>query len=117
MEWEDAPRSYQAHHLLVATYMLQHPSTFTAEAEQWYRETVSAIVDEGLSGPQLRERTRGTLEQSDREFAIKAKEPRPVVARHWSATIADGVLDGPAAELPERVWRWARAVREDLREA
>jgi hypothetical protein len=115
MEWEDPPRSYEAHHLLVGTYMLQHPSGFTPEAEAWYRQAIATVVDEGLSAPELRERTRGKLEQADRAFDIKAKEPRAVVPREWSATIAD-VLEGPASELPERVWRWARAVREDLRE-
>jgi hypothetical protein len=115
MEWEDPPRSYQAHHLLVGTYMLQHPSQFTPEAEEWYRRMLETVVDEGLSAPELRSRYHGELERSARAFDIRAKQPRPVVLHEWSATVAD-VLDGPAAELPDRVWRWARLVREDLRE-
>lgn len=114
MEWVDPPSTAEAHHLLVGTYMLQHPSRFTPEAREMYREMIVSIVDEGLSAPQLRERNRGRFDQQQREFDLKLKTPDPPTFRHWRATIADAI-DGPAEGLPERVWRWGRAVREDLR--
>lgn len=115
MEWEDPPRSAAAHHLLVATYMVQHPSQFTEEGRLAFAAMVITAVDEGLSAPELRERQRGRFEQQQRDWNFKAKNPAPPQLREWSMTIADA-LDGPAQTLPERVWRWARCVRAELRD-
>lgn len=113
MEWEDPPHTARAHHLLVSTYMLQHPSRLTREAEQEYRSILRTVVDEGIGHEELRERLRGKYDQSKRTWNIRARRSRPIVPRRWSATIAD-VVKGPAAGLPDRVRRWAEAVRSDL---
>lgn len=114
LEWDDIPHTYSAHHLLVATYMLQHPASLTPEAVASYEKGVMAIVDEGLTGEQLRQRNRGQMDQTQRSWNVRAATPAAPVLRHWSATIAD-VMPCAAAELPERIWQWARAVRDDLR--
>lgn len=114
MEWE-TPEAGAAHHLLVGTYMLQHPSGFTAEGRAAYRALVETVVDEGLSPEQLRERNRRRFDQGERDFAFKAKEPSAPVLREWRTTIAD-VVAGPPEDLPARVWAWARSAREELRE-
>lgn len=113
MEWTNPPHTYRAHHLLVATYVLQHPSQLTPEAEREYRSGLVAIIDKQLQADDLRELNRGRFERRRRSWKVRPAEPRPVVSREWSATIAD-VVSGPAEELPERVWRWAKAVRRDL---
>ena len=114
MEWTDPPVTGSAHHLLVATYMLQHPSGFTAEGRAGFAAVVTSVVDDDLTGAQLRERNRGRLDQQDREWSIKAKVPAEPELRQWTATIADA-LAGDASGLPERVHAWARSVREELR--
>ena len=114
MEWIDPPATGSAHHLLVATYMLEHPSGFTPEGRESFAEVVRTVVDEGLSAEELRARNRGRFEQQDRDWTLKAKSPAEPVLRTWTMTIADAV-DGDAAGLPERVWAWARSVREELR--
>lgn len=114
LEWADPPHTYAAHHLLVATYMLQHPAALTPEAVAWYEAGVIAIVDEGLSAPVLRERNRGRLDQQKRDWNVHRREAAAPQLQNWSATIAD-IVPGPAPGLPDRIWRWARRVREDLR--
>lgn len=113
MEWVDPPVTSVAHHLLVATYMVQHPSGFTEEGARVMRDTLATSVDEGLSAPELRERNRGRYDQQVRDFKLKARDPREPVPREWHMTIADAV-DGPAEELPARVRRWAESVRAEL---
>ena len=115
MEWTDPPATYEAHHLLVATYMLQHPSRYTPEGQAAFRSTVIEIVDEHASAPALRERRRGVFDQSKRDWKLTRKQPDAPVLNEWGMTIAD-VLDGPPDELPQRVWRWGETVREQLRE-
>lgn len=115
MEWVDPPATAAAHHLLVGTYMLQHPARFTPEGRAVYPDLIATVVDERLTAEQARERLRGRFDQRDRDWKLTAKEPAPPVLREWPVTIA-GVLDGPPAELPARVWRWAESSREELRE-
>ncbi len=114
MEWVDPPRTGAAHHLLVATYMLQHPSGFTPEGRASFEALVSEVVDDELTAEQLRARNKDRFEQQDRDWTLKAKTPSPVVLREWPMTIADAV-DGDPDGLPERVWAWARSAREELR--
>jgi Family of unknown function (DUF5946) len=114
MEWVDPPSTGAAHHLLVATYMLQHPSGFTAEGRSGFAAVVAATVDERLSARQLRWTNRRRFEQQDRDWRIKVTTPNPPELREWQMTIADAI-DGDPHGLPERVWAWARSVREDLR--
>lgn len=113
-EWTDPPRTATAHHLLVATYMLQHPSGYTPEGRAAFARLVCTVVDEGLSGEELRERNRGRFEQGERSWNLKAASASEPVLREWSATIAD-VIEGAAGDLPVRVLAWACSVREDLR--
>lgn len=113
IEWE-VPGAGEAHHLLVGTYMLQHPSGLTEEGRAAYRELISSIVDEEMSAPETRERIRGRFDQDKRGWTFKTKHRARPVLREWPLTIADAIT-GPGEELPERVWRWARAAREELR--
>lgn len=57
-EWA-TPGAGDAHHLLVGTYMLQHPSRFTAEGQAAYRTLIATVVDERLSGPRCASGTAG----------------------------------------------------------
>jgi hypothetical protein len=114
MEWE-APGAGEAHHLLVGTYMLQHPSGFTAEGQASYRALIEMAVDERLSAPEQRERVRGRFDPQKRDWNLKAKTPSPPVLHEWRMTIADAI-DGPVEDLPARVWQWAESAREELRE-
>lgn len=111
----EAPQAGSAHHLLVATYMLQHPSGFTPEGRDSFLELISNVLDERLTAEEQRERIRGRLDQQKRKWNFKAKRPEPPELHDWPMTIAD-VIQGTAAELPERVWRWAAIAREESRE-
>lgn len=115
MEHVDPPHTASAHHLLVATYMLQHPGGFTPEGRQAFAATVIASVDENLTAEELRRRHRGRFDQEMRDWrftSARKAEPEP---RRWSMTVADA-LDGPPEELAARVWRWARHVRGEIGE-
>jgi hypothetical protein len=114
MEWLDPPQTWAAHHLLVGTYMLQHPSGYSAEGQEALVSMIIATVDGELPAAALRERNRGRFEQQARTWRFRAQESAQPILRHWKMTIAD-VVDGPAEQLPERVWEWARTVREELR--
>lgn len=113
MEWVDPPVTALAHHLLVATYMYQHPSGFTPEGTAGFGEVIRVSVDENLSAEQLRARNRGRFEQQDRDWVIRRKVPAETILREWTCTIADAI-DGEPDRLPERVWTWARSVREEM---
>jgi hypothetical protein len=110
MEWLGAPETAEAHHLLVATYMLQHPSRYSPEGRTAFRATVIEIVDEHVPAPVLRERRRGVADQSKRDWNFTTARPDAPVLTEWAMTIAD-VLEGPPEELPQRVWRWGETAR------
>lgn len=114
VEWTDTPRTAVAHHLLVATYMLQHPSRFTEEGRAAFAATLIAAVDGALSGPALRAMNRARFGQQRRAWRFRLPEPARPTLRQWPLTIADA-LDGVPEELPARIWRWARSTREELR--
>lgn len=113
LEWTDPARTYGSHHALVTTYMVQHPSRLSLEAEAEYNAALIAIVDEGLSGEQLRRRHQLRFDRGKRAWNVGPSGPRPITSRSWSATIAD-VFSGPIGELPGRIMEWAQAVRKDL---
>ncbi|MFO7538080.1 MAG: DUF5946 family protein [Chloroflexota bacterium] len=115
MEWENPLVTAAAHHLLVGTYMVQHPAGYTPEAQALFAAMVVTTVDEELSADELRRRNRGRFEQQKRNWRMKVAEPQEVRLRRWPMTIAD-VIDGPAVELPQRVWQWARSVRKELKQ-
>jgi hypothetical protein len=115
MEWEEPLVTAAAHHLLVGTYMVQHPAGYTPEAQALFVAMVVTTVDEELSANELYQRHRGRFDQQKRNWRMKVARPQQVRLRRWPMTIAN-VIDGPAAELPERVWQWARSVREELRQ-
>jgi hypothetical protein len=106
------PRAAAAHHLLVATYMLQHPSHYTPEGQAAFASLVRTAVDEALSAQELRERNRGRFDQNQRNWRFRTAEGAEPQLREWQMTIAD-VINGPVEELPERVWTWVRYVRAE----
>jgi hypothetical protein len=113
MEWEEPLKTAAAHHLLVGTYMVQHPSRYTPEGRTFFASMVIDAVDQELSAHELYQHNRGRFDQQKRDWHIRAKEPDEPRLREWRMTIAD-VIDGPSLELPQRVWQWARGVREEL---
>lgn len=113
MEWVDPPRTGAAHHLLVATYMLQHPSRFTAAGQRGFAAVLTAVIEGNLSPQELRALNRGRFDQVNRDWRVTRDTPAPPELRRWQMTIAS-VLGGGPAELPERVWRWARSVHAEL---
>jgi hypothetical protein len=113
LEWVDPPRTAAAHHLLVATYMLQHPSRFTAAGQRGFATVLAAVIDGNLSAQELRELNRRHFDQQNRAWRITRDMPAPPVLRRWPMTI-DAILGGGPDELPDRIWRWARSARTEL---
>ena len=113
MEWVDPPRTATAHHLLVATYMLQHPSRFTPEGQRALADLLIAVIDRNSSAQELRVLNRDLFDQENRDWRVVQETPAPPVLRRWQMTIAS-VLSGGPDELPKRIWRWARSTRAEL---
>jgi hypothetical protein len=113
MEWTDPPRAATAHHLLVVTYMVQHPAAYTGEGRAAFIASLIRAIDGLLSGAELLALNRRLLDEP-RSWRFGLPEAGPPQLRQWAMTIAEAI-DGPAGHLPQRVWRWARSVREELR--
>jgi hypothetical protein len=114
MEWNDPPHTSTAHHLLVLTYLVQHPAAFTGEGRAAFIASLISAIDGELSGAELLALNRRLLAEP-RSWRFRLPEAGLPHLRRWALTIAD-VIGGPAGELPQRVWRWARHVRQELHE-
>lgn len=113
MEWFGPPHTAASHHLLVITYLVQHPAAFTGEGRAAFIASLISAVDGELSGAELLALNRRLLDEP-RSWRFGLPEAGPPQLRQWAMTIAEAI-DGPAGHLPQRVWRWARNVREELR--
>jgi hypothetical protein len=110
-EYQD-PELLAEHFLTVASYNLQHPAQFTAEALGGLRSAFIERLDANLPVVDIRRRTGRAYAGSKRVLRPEA-ERRPVL-RLWSMTIADVYLPGQPEGAAERVRAWAAAIRREL---
>jgi len=78
------------HHLLVATYMLQHPSKFTKEGWLYERELLREFLVHSRSPEIVRRQNKASVDSGKRTFKITSEDGLPVISRTASTkTILD----------------------------
>lgn len=110
-EYQDQELADQ-HFLTVASYNLQHPAQFTAEAIDGLRSAFIEHLDRGTSVRELRRRAANTYEGHKR--VLKAEEERKPELRRWSITIADVYIPDRPEGAAARVKAWASGIRSEL---
>ena len=110
-EWQD-PALLAVHFLTVASYNLQHPAQFTAEAITGLQAAFIDHLDQGVSVAELRRRVSRITEGKTRVLKQAATQ-RPYL-RRWSMTIADVYLPNQPQGAADRVRAWAAAIRQEL---
>jgi hypothetical protein len=104
------------HHLLVATYMLQHSSKLTKEGWSYERELLRSFLVENKSPALNRQQNKDAVDSGKRKFKITSRDGLPVIDKTaWTKRILD-VRDESAEAYCESVTAWARSVLEDAQE-
>ena len=101
----------RVHHLLVPSYMLQHPSRLSRDGWFAMRDMLELFVREGKSPAQASRELRFGLDGGNRAFSFRKGTPASFELR-WSRTIADVRCD-TGANYSSDVRRWAAAVLDD----
>ncbi len=109
LEFDDPAVFGAVHHVTVICFNLKHPSAFSEEALSWMRSTLRAIVEEGLTPAELRERSK---KQFNGRVSVLNKAPKAPETVSWSMTVADIRTDDPEAYVND-VRAWARAILKD----
>jgi hypothetical protein len=112
LEFQDPTVFGAVHHVTVICYNLQHPGPFSDEALDWMRSTLRAIVEEGLSPAELRERSKKRFKGQVKVLRKTPNVPRKV---EWSMTVLD-VRTGDPETYVNDVMAWARSILNDLGE-
>jgi len=104
------------HHLLVATYMLQHSSKLTREGWSHERELLRSFLVDNKSPALIRQQHKDLVDSGKRKFKITSRNGLPVVHKiAWAKTIRD-VRTENAEAYCESVTAWARSALEDAQE-
>ena len=113
LAWEQYDEELAREHFLtVASYNLQHPSTFTREALDGLRESLLSHLDGTLPVQHIRRRMRALFD-GPRRVLVRESE-RTVVPRRWRMTVADVYAGARPEGAAGRVRAWAASLREDL---
>ncbi len=112
LEFEQPDVFGAVHHITVNCYNLQHPDTFTDEALTWMRSSLRAIVEEGLSGPDLLKMARKTF-RGDVPVKRRTAHDGALPRTKWSMTVMDVRTDSPEAYV-EDIKAWAKSILSDL---
>ena len=113
LEFEDPKVFGAVHHVTVICYNLQHPAAFSDEAVAWMRSTLRAIVEEGLTPAELRERSQ---KQFKGRVNVLSKTPKTSAHVEWSMTVADIRTDDPEVYVQD-IMTWAKSILRDLENA
>ena len=109
LEYAD-PAYWEVHALTVATYMVQH-GKYSDEALAWVLRQMRAMLEDGLTGEQLRKIAAHEISKPSRGWKVTRRPgetPLPRIA--WEMTIADVAQHTEeAADYRETVRSWARA--------
>ncbi len=100
------------HFLTVASYNIQHPAQFTAEAIDGLRAAFIEHLDRGTSVRELRRRAASAYEGHKR--VLRAETERKPELRRWSITIADVYMTDRPEGAAARVKAWASGIRSEL---
>lgn len=106
LEFEDPAVFGAVHHVTVICFNLQHPGAFSEEALAWMRSTLRAIVEEGLSPAELRERSKKKFNGHVNVLSKAPKAPRKV---EWSMNVMDISTDSPEIYVDD-IMAWAKSI-------
>lgn len=111
-QWEFSdPKLYKLHFYTVACYNLQHPSKFTDDALEGLKQTLCEAFDKGWSNEQVRAHIG---RKWDGKAKVLLKEPKTPIMREWSMTISDVYIPDQPEGAADRVYAWAKSVRNEL---
>lgn len=113
-EWQD-PELFALHFVTVASYNLQHPAQFTAEAIAGLKRAYADHLDRGTPVSLIRTEVSAAVDGNTR-VKRPPGDQRPVL-RHFDMTIADVYQSGHSEEAAARVRAWAQAIRRELGDA
>lgn len=118
--WENEnPANGAVHHLMVASYHIQHPSLYSPEALDYAKQLLEAFLVAGRSPDEVRKRSRTQVNSGQRIWKVKGTpdrhgvHPQPVA---WTMTVAD-VVAGGIENYCANVERWAWSIHETLKTA
>lgn len=113
LEFEDPEVFGAVHHITVICYNLQHPGFFTDEALEWMRSSLRAVIVDGLSPIELRERAR---KQSKGGVRVRRKtnDEQPPAITNLSMTVKDIRTNTPDI-YREDIIKWAKSILKDLK--
>lgn len=115
LAWEQYDPELSAEHFLtVASYNLQHPSSFTQAALDGLRSAFIAHLDSGLPVPEIRRQMGSRFEGSAR--VLRPKSERQPILRRWAMTIANVYTPDRPDGAAQRVRDWAASIRSELSE-
>jgi hypothetical protein len=110
LEFENPEVFGAVHHVTVICYNLQHPSAFSDEALAWMRSTLRALVEEGLSPAELRERSK---KQFKGQVTVLSKTPKATRQIRWSMTVINVHIDTPENYVSD-IMVWAKSILGEI---
>jgi len=118
-ESEDPSVFGAAHHLMVLSYHLQHPSLYSPDGLDYALHLLVDFLDHGLSTGDVRARSRDQVDSGKRNWKIKATPSSQGAYRHpvhWSMTSQEVVSRGKE-KFVAQVRIWASSILSDLRKS
>jgi hypothetical protein len=112
LEFEQPAIFGAVHHITVVCHNVQHPDTFSDEAQTWMLTALRDMVEKDLSGPELLKRARG---MPGGDFKVRRRDARARAPgrTEWSMTVADVRTDSPEVYTGD-IRAWAKSTLKDL---
>lgn len=118
-EQENPPVYGAAHHLMVLSFHLQHPSRYSPEGLAHAKGLLVDFLERGLTPAQVRTRNRSRVDSGKRTFRITGTPEHHGAYTHpvaWTMTASD-VVAGGLDTFVDNVRVWARSILDALRES
>ena len=118
--WEhEIPANWAVHHLMVASYHIQHPSLYSPEGLEDAKQLLTAFLVEGCTPDEIRKHNRTQVDSSRRTWKIKGTPDRHGSHPHsvtWTMTTA-AVVAGGVDNYCINVKCWAESIHKTLKAA
>ncbi len=116
--WETKdPAKWEAHHLMVLSYHLQHPTMYSQDGLNAASKLLAEFIETNTTPEQVRRRDRTRLNSNRRTYKITSSSTpyahykHPV---HWPMTVADIIAGGPDNYMTN-IKAWARSIYDQLK--
>ncbi len=113
--WEhNDPKLYALHFWLVSSYMIQHPSNFTAEG---YKHLVNLFIDaydNDWDTPYILKKNREIVKSVGKITNPISSKERQRELRLWLMTIEDIYIGGEKNAI-QNINKWKKQIRNELR--